>query len=452
MAEGEGGNLMSVGSTSVDNAFTEVASLREDLDRRPRTGQESALVTVPSPDPKWRVLIAHPGRQHSHQAALALHEVGYLHCYATGIPVSKRQFGRLAQQVLKRYSVHDELDIPLQLTRLNMITPIVHRLLARNLPEHVGSPLLYETYRLFDKWVAKLVAQQQPHAVIAYEASASYTFEAARKVGAACILDAAALHRIEADQRFQGRLPRAYKRVVDRRKDTEIALADCIFTTSNLAAQSYLANVPSSVRIRSIALGADIDRFKPTVEKVGLVSELQPFCFIFVGTATRLKGFDLLIEAHEQLIDEKLSFKMVLVGDVDASLLRGHPRVIEMISQHGRVGQTELASILRSADCLILPSRFDSFGMVVPEAMACGLPVIVSDMVGAKELVADGRNGFIVPAENISALVTRMRWMIHNRKFSREMSLEARAAAEQASWACYRRRFVATVRELLLSR
>jgi len=84
--------------------------------------------------------------------------------------------------------------------------------------------------------------------------------------------------------------------------------------------------------------------------------------------------------------------------------------------------------------------------------MACGLPVIVSDMVGAKELVADGRNGFIVPAENISALVTRMRWMIHNRKFSREMSLEARAAAEQASWACYRRRFVATVRELLLSR
>jgi glycosyltransferase involved in cell wall biosynthesis len=143
---------------------------------------------------------------------------------------------------------------------------------------------------------------------------------------------------------------------------------------------------------------------------------------------------------------------MVLVGDVDASLLRGHPRVIEMISQHGRVGQTELASILRSADCLILPSRFDSFGMVVPEAMACGLPVIVSDMVGAKELVADGRNGFIVPAENISALVTRMRWMIHNRRFSREMSLEARAAAEQASWACYRRRFVAAVRELLLSR
>ena len=57
----------------------------------------------------------------------------------------------------------------------------------------------------------------------------------------------------------------------------------------------------------------------------------------------------------------------------------------------GRVAQGELASLLGNADCLVLPSRFDSFGMVVPEAMACGLPVIVTDMVGAKQLVEEGR-------------------------------------------------------------
>src|SRR6516164_4768942 len=134
MAEGEGGNLMSVGSTSVDNAFTEVASLREDLDRRPRTGQESALVTVPSPDPKWRVLIAHPGRQHSHQAALALHEVGYLHCYATGIPVSKRQFGRFGQRLLSKYSAYDAVEVPVELTRLNMVSSVTNRVIVRRVP------------------------------------------------------------------------------------------------------------------------------------------------------------------------------------------------------------------------------------------------------------------------------------------------------------------------------
>jgi glycosyltransferase involved in cell wall biosynthesis len=79
--------------------------------------------------------------------------------------------------------------------------------------------------------------------------------------------------------------------------------------------------------------------------------------------------------------------------------------------------------------------------MVVPEAMACGLPVIVSDVVGAKQLVEDGRSGFVVPAGSLNALMDKMRWFIHNRELFNQMSFAARAAAEEASWAKYRRRF-----------
>src|SRR5262249_19340883 len=61
-----------------------------------------------------------------------------------------------------------------------------------------------------------------------------------------------------------------------------------------------------------------------------------------------------------------------------------------------------------------LPSRVDGFGMAVPEAMACGVPAIVSDMVGAKEVIEEGHNGFIVPSGNSDALVDRMRWCICN--------------------------------------
>ena len=84
-------------------------------------------------EPKWRVLIAHPGRQHSHQAALALLEAGYLDCYATGIPVSKDQVGLAGQHLLRKYSLYDEIDIPVHLAKLNMIMPITNRLLARHL-------------------------------------------------------------------------------------------------------------------------------------------------------------------------------------------------------------------------------------------------------------------------------------------------------------------------------
>lgn len=78
--------------------------------------------------------------------------------------------------------------------------------------------------------------------------------------------------------------------------------------------------------------------------------------------------------------------------------------------------------------------------------------MIVSDMVGAKHLVENGRNGFVVPAGNLGALLDKMRWFIHNKAFLNEMSISARAAAEQASWVKYRQRFVSAVREVLLDR
>jgi glycosyltransferase involved in cell wall biosynthesis len=410
-----------------------------------------AVQSSASAKQQWRVLIAHPGRQHSHQAALALHEAGYLACYATGIPVSKFQFGRFGQRLLSKYSAYDGVDVPAKLTRLNMVSPILNRVVARHLPEYLVGPILYETYRMFDRWVARLIERQHFDAVILYENSALQSFKAAKKVGAKCILDAASLHRIEADRRYEVALPRGYKGSVDVRKDMEIALADCIFATSDLAAESYRAHV-KRVPVKSITLGVDIDRFKPTARHVGSVSEGAIFTFVFVGTATRRKGFDLLVEAVERLLQEGLSFRVLVAGNIDKALLAGRVRALQAIVEYGRIGHDELVSVLGNADCLLLPSRVDSFGMVVPEAMACGLPVIVSDMVGAKQLVEEGRNGFVVPAGNVNALLERMRWSINNRGSLERMSTAARAVAEQTSWAKYRARFAAAVREVLLER
>jgi alpha-maltose-1-phosphate synthase len=72
--------------------------------------------------------------------------------------------------------------------------------------------------------------------------------------------------------------------------------------------------------------------------------------------------------------------------------------------------------------------------------------------VGAKQLVEEGRNGFIVPVGNVAALAARMRWLIENRQMLERMSSAARTVAEQASWANYRRRFALAVREVLMER
>ena len=397
---------------------------------------------------KKRVLIAHPARQHSHQAALSLLEAGLLGCYATGIPVRDEQLGKLSGRLVRALSVYEPVEIPTELIRLNMAAPIVNRVFARYLPERLTQPIQYETYRSFDRWVANLIARQRFDAVVAYENSALQTFRQAKRRGIACILDAASLHRAEADRRLEVRMPRAYKRGVDRRKDMEVTLADCIFVTSDLAAQTYRSNIAQQTRIETILLGADIDRFTPVSPSV----IMEPFTFIFVGAGTERKGFDFLLNAIAELRKEDYSFKVAVAGVIDRTLLAGRQELMPIIDQCGMIGHDKLIKVLRGAQCLVLPSRFDAFGMVVPEAMACGLPVIVSDMVGAKQIVEEGRNGFVVPTGDVDALVDRMRWFLRNKGNLENMSVAARATAECVSWVNYRRRFAMAIREVMLDR
>jgi glycosyltransferase involved in cell wall biosynthesis len=397
---------------------------------------------------KPRVLIAHPGRQHSHQAALALLEAGLLGCYASGVPVSPYQLSVPWRSLVRSLSLYEETDIPLQLTRLNMISPIANQLFGRHLPGIFG-PILCETERIFDRWVSRLIERSPFDVVIAYENSALYTFQAAKKTGAKCILDAASLHHVEQDRHYESKLSSAYKARVDHLKDKEIALADCIFTTSDLAAQSYLGNVAGEKRVKVIPLGVDIDRFEPSADQYSDKSKFRPFTFIFVGKVTVNKGFDVILDAMERLLSEGLPVRLSVAGSIDHALLAGRRKIQENILDYGMVGHAELPSVLTSAHCLVLPSRFDSFGLVIPEAMACGVPVIVSNMVGAKQLVEEGRNGFVVPVGNLEALVDRMRWFVANPGSLRRMSIAARAAAERFGWPSYRQRFVTAVRDVV---
>jgi glycosyltransferase involved in cell wall biosynthesis len=102
--------------------------------------------------------------------------------------------------------------------------------------------------------------------------------------------------------------------------------------------------------------------------------------------------------------------------------------------------QPALAAELRRADVLVLPSRTDSSGMVVAEALASGTPALVSEMVGSKELVSEGSTGWIVPVGDAAALAERMAWCAGHPEAVRATSGDCRRAAEAATWPAYHRR------------
>ncbi|RYD79053.1 MAG: glycosyltransferase, partial [Verrucomicrobiaceae bacterium] len=87
---------------------------------------------------------------------------------------------------------------------------------------------------------------------------------------------------------------------------------------------------------------------------------------------------------------------------------------------HGPVAQGQLADAFRSGSVLVLPSLEEGFGLVVPQALACGLPVIVSNRVGAKDLVRQRENGSVVPVQDPVALAEELQWWADNPRRVRE--------------------------------
>ncbi len=154
-----------------------------------------------------------------------------------------------------------------------------------------------------------------------------------------------------------------------------------------------------------------------------------------------MKGAPYLLEAWRRLKAGPAARLDVYGGVLLPSEIVGAP---EGIAFHGSVPQARLFSAFADADILVLPTLSDGFGMVVLEAMAHGLPVIVSDQAGAAEAVT-GENGLVVPAGDAAALCEALRWCLDNRDRVAAMRHAALDTARSRQWPDYRRDLVAAL-------
>jgi glycosyltransferase involved in cell wall biosynthesis len=266
------------------------------------------------------------------------------------------------------------------------------------------------------------------------------------------ILDAPSFHHRTQDSVCPPAESERLHEQINAVKDAEIETADYILTVSELARQSYIEAGVAPDRVYSITLGADINLFR-TREGSAPKLKTEPVTFVFAGAAVPRKGIDILVAAFKQAY-KRLGgrLRLIVVGPRGDSATTLEVAETPGIETYGSMPQAELRKIFGKADCLVLPSRHDSFGMVVIEAMACGLPVIVSEMVGAKDLVRPGQNGWVVPVENIDMLAQRMIWCAEHREAVEAMREEAKATAESTTWVAYRARFADLIRSLVGNR
>jgi glycosyltransferase involved in cell wall biosynthesis len=134
--------------------------------------------------------------------------------------------------------------------------------------------------------------------------------------------------------------------------------------------------------------------------------------FLFSGSLIQRKGVDLLAAAFVQLAREFSYVRLRVVGD--GELRESVEQVLRPVNERvefvGFKDWDQLPEVYASADVLCVPSRYDGWGLVVPEGLASGLPVIATDRMGAAlEFVETGCNGWLIPAGDQKALIDSMR-------------------------------------------
>lgn len=221
-------------------------------------------------------------------------------------------------------------------------------------------------------------------------------------------------------------------------------------------------------KIEVIPCGVDLELFHPIPgdeAKAYLEMPQDHRMVLFVGRIEPLKGIDVLIEAMALLLKDKDELRdevclCIIGGDPDAdadSLNREMSRlqrmretlgIADVVTFLGKRAQDTLPYHYSAAEVCVVPSHYESFGMVALEAMACGTPVIASKVGGLTFTVRDGRTGFLVPSDDPRALADQLSLLLTDGNLRRTMGQQAVQLSERYSWSIVAGQVVAAYRDL----
>ena len=264
----------------------------------------------------------------------------------------------------------------------------------------------------FDAWVGRRL--EPCDAFHAMPGQALRGFERARRLGARTVLNHATGPVREWVRIMEPEYRRVGLRLADvcpydeawfAREAREYALADFHCVASTVVRDQLLGLGIPPERIWLAGYGADPEIFHAR----GRVAP-ERFRILFAGQIGLRKGIRTLLEALQ--LSDRSDWEMHFYGGVapearhDLAAYGGRTP----LTHHGAVSQRELAEGFRQGSVLVLASLEEGFGLVVPQALNCGLPCIVSDRVGGKDLIRHRENGSIFPSGEPDALAAELAW------------------------------------------
>jgi alpha-maltose-1-phosphate synthase len=415
------------------------------------------------------VLVACPdARPPAYQAVVGLNRARLLRSFVTSTYYDRAgylatllrrlaplEFARLEGVLLRRH----EPEIPTALVHTVLSFDVALRMEGRMAASHPRLRRALARWRTdqFDKRSARMVRRSRPKAVLLFsDVGSDATLPLCRQLGIPSIVS-----MVHGDVRDEervletesviapeymgmylggGSLDTTLLAWLHERRLRDLELADRVLVPSDHIAQRLMRQGTPLEKLHVIPYAADCRRFGPVSED----RDLDTCTFLFAGGISQRKGIKYLLEAWQRI--RRPGWRLQLLGP-----LPGNPGplapYLEIVEPLGRVSHAEMPARMRQADVFVFPSLFEGSAVVTYEALASGLPCVVTAEAGS--VVRDGLEGFVVGARDVAALAARMEALGRDRDLRARMAGAARARALAFDWPRYHRALVAVVNDLI---
>ena len=408
-----------------------------------------------------KIIVAHPGRQHSFRLASALKKSGNLAYYCTSVydkdtsllmRLTKRF---LSEDNLKRANKRKNPDLAdRDVVQICEIGGLLETLLYRV----DNSKVIYEKVRnidadIFGVKVAKLAIKENADAVVMYDSNATKGFKYLKKNAPHIkrILDVSigvrpylkGLYQAEIDKTGYRDLYNANKPwwndKMIRKLQAEIDDAQYFLAASSFVEESLIACGVKKEQILRVPYGANVSS-----DTIHTADAEKPLNLLYVGQVTYRKGITHLLEAVSQMNPKDVRLTVVGAYNKEDWFVKKYENS-ENVTFTGLVTPDKMADIYAQSEVFVIDSIAEGMAQVGIEAMACGLAVICSHNSGIDDLVEEEKNGFVIPCCDVNALKEKIDFFVKSREKAIEMGENGREIAKEYTWENYEKSVVSAL-------
>jgi len=295
---------------------------------------------------------------------------------------------------------------------------------------------------LFDRWVAFQIKNSNANIFIGWGGMSLHSIKAAQKKGMITIVERGSCHismqnilLIEEYKKFNVKFQ--IEQAVIEKENKEYNQSNYISIPSEFARQSFLSYKIDSNKLLVNHYGVS----KHFSHLEGKPNDI--FTILFLGKISVRKGFIYLIEAILRLNKRGIRVKGLFIGGIDSSIRNYIDNIThENIEFTGHINHYKLSNYISKSDVAVVPSIEDGFGMVVPQILACNVPVIVSENTGAADIINEGKNGYIIPIRSVKQIQEKIELLYNQPEKLLEMKSFIKNNPIDLSWDAYGERYI----------